>query len=109
MSVPLGGTISTMVTKSPLANFCPRRERCSIGTAGIGTGPVPLLTCATAVLDLASPPPRGDFITRILSGVVSQHPPTSRPPAGTKFFAYLAHKFGQYKKIILTFTVCADS
>src|SRR5438874_1059323 len=56
MSVPLGGTISTMVTKSPLANFCPRRERCPIGTAGIGTGPVPLLTCAAIAANYVGTP-----------------------------------------------------
>src|SRR2546429_9955997 len=78
MSVPLGGTISTMVTKSPLANFCPRRERCSIGTAGIGVGPAPLLTSATAGFGPGSPPPRKGFILRKLSGGGSQHPPNGK-------------------------------
>src|SRR5579863_7908845 len=42
MSVPLGGTISTIVTNSPPASFAPSRERVSIGTAGAAAGPAGL-------------------------------------------------------------------
>src|SRR2546429_7684296 len=89
MSVPLGGTISTMVTKSPLANFCPRRERCSIGTAGIGTGPVPLLTCATAVVGSGLSALEGGLFSRHFYRAGSQAPPHQLPPAVDKISCVL--------------------
>ena len=38
ISVPLGGTTSTIVTNSPRANFAPRRDRSSKDCAGVGLG-----------------------------------------------------------------------
>src|ERR1700691_6741876 len=88
ISVPLGGTTSTMVTNSPCAHFAPRGDRSSRDCAGAGLGgAAPPTTWAEATLPLASPTRRADFITRMWSGVVPQHPPTILAPAATNLRA----------------------
>src|SRR5882724_8490276 len=97
MSVPLGGTISTIVANSPVASFLPSRERFSNGTVGSATGSSPFLTFAPAVLARAPPTRRADFISLICSGVVPQQPPTRFTPAATNFLAYLAMYPGEQR------------
>ena len=87
MSVPLGGTISTMVTNSLRASFEPKADRFSIGTAGVAFGAGPPVTCAGLFFPRASPARKADFMTRMWSGVVPQHPPTTRTPAAANLRA----------------------
>src|SRR5207248_7291 len=62
-SIPLGGTISTIVAYSPAASLAPKGERFSSGTAAIGGGAGWLvLVRAAAVLPRASPTRRADFM-----------------------------------------------
>src|SRR6267143_6805539 len=76
MSVPLGGTISTMVRNSPAASFAPSLERFSNGKAGdgggVGTAPDAL---AATTLERASLARNAAFITLMCSGVDPQQPP----------------------------------
>ena len=88
ISVPLGGTISTMVTNSPLANLAPIRERSSSGMVGPAEGAGGVLTPWEPEAFARAPPTRSAaFMTRICSGVVPQHSPTIRTPAATNFRA----------------------
>ena len=47
-STPLGGTISTLVTSSPLASFAPQHERADSGTSSTPAGAVTVSRDTTA-------------------------------------------------------------
>jgi hypothetical protein len=87
MSVPFGGTISTMVTNSRAASFAPSRDRFSTGSAGAACGATSAWGFADPTFARASPTRRAFFIIRICSGVVPQHPPINCAPAATNFRA----------------------
>src|SRR6185312_5698393 len=87
-SMPLGGTTSTRVTKSPAASLRPSSERCARGGGVMGDSPrLLLLTCVPVGLPLASAMRRADFMDRVCSGVVPQQPPTRLTPALTNLRA----------------------
>src|SRR5262245_35498772 len=66
ISVPRGGTISTMVTNAPEAILDPSEDRSAKGRAGKAAGRVGSpLTATVDDFDRASPTRRADFITRI--------------------------------------------
>jgi hypothetical protein len=67
----------------PSASLAPRSERAASGTgsratAGAGTGSVPMSNAWRGETLWTNP-----TIARMWSGVVPQHPPTSRAPAST--------------------------
>src|SRR5947208_4773811 len=73
MSVPLGGTISTIVRNSPAASFAPSLERFSNDRAGAGDGAATAPDAlAPTTLERASLARNAAFITRMCSGVDPQ-------------------------------------
>src|SRR2546426_4512297 len=54
-STPLGGTISTLVTSSPLASFAPQHERADSGTSTTPAGVVEVPRSEEHTSELQSP------------------------------------------------------
>src|SRR6266849_6209146 len=85
-SMPLGGTISTRVTNSPVASLRPRFDRCaSGGGATVATRLRSLTVVKLLVLPFTSAIRRPAFIDLMCSGVVPQQPPIRPTPAAGNF------------------------
>ena len=88
MSIPFGGTISTIVTNSPCSELRSqsrpllerhRRDRFRSRSSALRVRRVSFRA--------PHPTRRADFITRMCSGVVPQHPPTTPNSSATNFRA----------------------
>src|SRR3989442_13070071 len=79
-STPLGGTISTLVTSSPLASFAPQHERADNGTSSTPAGAAIVSRDTTTGWWRGTTLATYSRIFLMCSGVVPQQPPTKQAP-----------------------------
>src|SRR5579885_987363 len=95
-SIPLGGTISTIVTNLPSCTSLPRRERSAIGAGGVSVT-IGVREVGVGAVFCASTARMADFMARMWFGVVPQQPPMNCAPALRNLRAKLAMYSGEHK------------